>query len=203
VAFPPTFDRAFDETFPPDTQLANLLGQDLRNLKTDLRERFALLAGTFANRPTNMDAAFGGAGYGVLYFTTDTGVIYQWNGAAWVAVAIQGALVVASVDALNQAASIASTNIYTSVVGGVHELSTDMLCSVAGTGNIVATFTWNNGLKVNTFSPSQFNFGGTLGSEQLGTAFSFYLGAGQTLSYSVVYTGPGSYSIRNRVKFLG
>jgi hypothetical protein len=84
MAFPPAFDRAFDETFPPDTQLANLLGQDLRNLKTDIRERLALQSGTFANRPSNMDAAFGGAGYGTIYISTDTNQVFQWNGAAWV-----------------------------------------------------------------------------------------------------------------------
>lgn len=84
MAFPPAFDRTFDETFPPDTQLANLLGQDLRNLKTDIRERMALLSGTLANRPSNMDAAFGGVGYGRIYISTDTNQVFQWNGAAWV-----------------------------------------------------------------------------------------------------------------------
>jgi hypothetical protein len=84
VAFPPAFDRVFDETFPPDTQLANLLGSDLRNLKTDIRERLALQSGILANRPSNMDAAFGGAGYGTIYISTDTNQVFQWNGASWV-----------------------------------------------------------------------------------------------------------------------
>lgn len=44
----------------------------------------ALLSGTFANRPTNMDASFGGANNGIIYFATDTGHSYRWNGAAWV-----------------------------------------------------------------------------------------------------------------------
>ena len=81
MAFPPAFDRTFDETFPPDTQLANLLGSDLRNLKTDIRERLALQSGILANRPSNMDAAFGGAGYGTIYISTDTNQVFQWNGA--------------------------------------------------------------------------------------------------------------------------
>jgi len=83
MAFPPAFDRAWDETFPPDTQAANLLGQDIRNFKIDIRERLALLSGIFANRPSNMDAVFGGANYGIIYFATDTSQIFQWNGAAW------------------------------------------------------------------------------------------------------------------------
>lgn len=83
MPFPPNFTNAWDNTFPPDTQAANLLGQDIRNFKTDVQQRFALLSGTLANRPANMDATFGGAGFGTLYFATDTSQIFQWNGAAW------------------------------------------------------------------------------------------------------------------------
>jgi len=83
VPFPPNFDRVWDESQPPDTQLANLLGLDIRNLKGDIRERISLLSGTFANRPTP-EANWGGAGFGVIYVTTDTSQIFQWNGAAWV-----------------------------------------------------------------------------------------------------------------------
>ncbi len=84
MPFPPTFDAAWAETFPPDTQAANLLGDDIRKFKADIRQRLALLSGTFANRPTNMDAVFGGSGFGVLYFATDTAQIFQWSGSAWV-----------------------------------------------------------------------------------------------------------------------
>jgi hypothetical protein len=85
MPFPPTFTDVWDITQPPDTQLANLLGQDIRNLKLDVMQRMSLLSGTFANRPTPevVNATWGGAGYGLLYFSTDTGKIYQWNGAAW------------------------------------------------------------------------------------------------------------------------
>lgn len=88
MPFPPTFDRAWDETFPPDTQLANLLGQDIRNFKTDIRERLSLIGGTFTNRPANMDAIYGGSGFGILYFATDTNQIFQWNGSAWITVSL-------------------------------------------------------------------------------------------------------------------
>src|SRR5437868_5156625 len=86
MAFPPNFTNVWDSTFPPDTQLANLLGQDIRNLKTDIMQRMSLLSGTFANRPTPeiVNAVWGGAGFGLLYFSTDTAQIFQWNGAAWV-----------------------------------------------------------------------------------------------------------------------
>lgn len=87
MPFPPTFTNTWDTTFPPDTQLANLLGQDIRNLKTDVMQRMSLLSGTLANRPTPeiVNAVWGGAGYGLIYFATDTGQTFQWNGAAWVA----------------------------------------------------------------------------------------------------------------------
>ena len=86
MPFPPTFTNVYDTTFPPDTQAANLLGQDLRNFRTDVMQRMSLLSGTFANRPTPeiVNATWGGVCYGLLYFSTDTGQIFQWNGAAWV-----------------------------------------------------------------------------------------------------------------------
>jgi hypothetical protein len=86
MPFPPTFDHVWDITQPPDTQLANLLGQDIRNLKDDVMQRFSLISGVIANRPTpeTVNATWGGSGYGLLYFSTDTGQIFQWNGSAWV-----------------------------------------------------------------------------------------------------------------------
>src|SRR6266436_677857 len=86
MPFPPTFTNVWDITFPPDTQLANLLGQDLRNFRQDVMQRMSLLSGTLANRPTPevVNATWGGVGFGLLYFSTDTGQIFQWNGAAWV-----------------------------------------------------------------------------------------------------------------------
>lgn len=81
------FTRDWDETFPPDTQAANLLGQDIRDFKTDIRERVAALSGTIANRPAVGDMITGWGAYGgngMLYFSTDEGKVYQWSGAAWV-----------------------------------------------------------------------------------------------------------------------
>lgn len=84
--FPPNFTDVWDVTQPPDTQLANLLGQDIRNLKLDIMQRLSLLSGLYANLPTpeTVNASWGGAGYGLLYFATDTNQILQWNGTSWV-----------------------------------------------------------------------------------------------------------------------
>jgi hypothetical protein len=49
-------------------------------------QRISLLSGVLANRPTPemVNATWGGAGYGLLYFSTDNSKVYQWSGAAWV-----------------------------------------------------------------------------------------------------------------------
>lgn len=85
MGYPPVFTGVWDVTFPPDTQLANQLGADLRSLRVDVMQRMALLSGTFANRPTpeTINATWGGAGFGLLYFSTDNNKIYQWSGSAW------------------------------------------------------------------------------------------------------------------------
>lgn len=83
MAFPPNFDNAWNEASPADTSPANQLGADIRTLEVNIRERLALLSGISANRPANMDAPFGGANYGILFFATDTGQIFQWNGTQW------------------------------------------------------------------------------------------------------------------------
>jgi hypothetical protein len=92
MPFPPTFDNVWDITQPPDTQLANLLGQDIRNLKDDIMQRMSLLSGVLANRPTpeTVNATWGGSGFGLLFFATDTGQVFQWNGVNWVAISISG-----------------------------------------------------------------------------------------------------------------
>lgn len=108
MPFPPDLTNAWDNTFPPDTQLANLLGSDLRQLRVDTQQRLSLLAGTLANRPSNMDNVFGGVGYGVVYFATDTNQVFQWTGAvpAWVDIT---SMFAAPAGGLGPSAVIAST----------------------------------------------------------------------------------------------
>lgn len=94
MPFPPTFTDVWDITQPPDTQFANLLGADLRNLKLDIMQRLSLLSGTLANRPTpeTVNATWGGSGFGLLYFATDVQLIYQWTGGGWNVVQFNQAL---------------------------------------------------------------------------------------------------------------
>lgn len=73
------YSESWDEAFPPDTQAANLLGDDIRTFKTAIRERVQSFgAGPLGSRPTP-EAVW----TGVMYFATDTGQIFSWNGASW------------------------------------------------------------------------------------------------------------------------
>lgn len=71
------YTHAWDETAPADTSLANLLGQVVRNLKTDIHERL-LLSGLAAQRPTP-ESVF----VGMIFLATDTHKFYRWNGSSW------------------------------------------------------------------------------------------------------------------------
>ena len=86
MPYPPTPTNAWDITQPPDTQLLNQGALDLRNVHVDVMQRLAQLSGTIANRPTpeTVNATWGGSGFGLTYFATDTKQIFQWNGSAWV-----------------------------------------------------------------------------------------------------------------------
>lgn len=78
------YTQAWDETIPADTQAANLLGDNIRDLKRDARERVATFgAGVIASRETP-EAVWGDANKGIMYFSTDEGKIYRWNGSTWV-----------------------------------------------------------------------------------------------------------------------
>ena len=80
------FTNTFDVTFPPDTQAANQLGLDIRNLKLDLQQRMGATSGLSTGLPNIGADAQPTNWTGLLFFATDTGAIYQWSGSAWVAV---------------------------------------------------------------------------------------------------------------------
>lgn len=78
------FTNTWDTNFPPDTQLANLLGQDIRNgVKVDVQQRMAAISGLDAAKPTFGSDAQPANWNGILFFATDTGKIYQFNNPAW------------------------------------------------------------------------------------------------------------------------
>jgi hypothetical protein len=222
LAFPPNFTNNWDITFPPDTQLANLLGQDLRNLRVDVMQRMSLLSGTLANRPTPevVNATWGGAGFGLLYFATDTSQVFQWNGAAWVDVSLlilgissggtQGtARIVSTVNLTAQAAAIGATTFYTVPAGqtGLYRFGSDLLITTVGTGGTIQNFAlWNNGLAAQ--GPSlQGSLNATVLGNEGGTSNTMmYVPAGQNIQYQVNFvaiTGAPQYSLRIRLEYLG
>jgi len=75
------YTNTWDETKPPDTDVAKTYGSVLRNNeRLDVRQRVASFgAGTLAMRPTP-ESVFSG----VTYYATDTNQYFLWNGTSWV-----------------------------------------------------------------------------------------------------------------------
>jgi len=82
---PLTYTNAWDESAPADSSLANLLGQDIRTMKLDVRERLRYQAGGDGSQPTlpNIPYTSPGTWAGMLFFATDVGKIYEYSGTAW------------------------------------------------------------------------------------------------------------------------
>jgi hypothetical protein len=78
------FTDTWDVTTPPDTQLANQLGLDLRNLKLDIQQRMGAISGLSSALPPFGSDAQPANWTGLLFFATDTGQVFQWNGTTWV-----------------------------------------------------------------------------------------------------------------------
>ena len=77
------FTNLWDQTFPPDVQLASLGAADLRQLRVDTQQRMAAISGLDAAKPAFGSDAQPASWNGVLFFATDTGIIYQWNNPSW------------------------------------------------------------------------------------------------------------------------
>jgi len=122
------FSRAWDENFPLDTQLANLLGQDIREFKVDTKERFrAFGSGLIANRETP-EAVFGNTNLGVQFYAEDEGRTSRWDGFAWNTVALQRDFVDSTVVTITNPAIITDGNVITIpanflVVGAVIDIT--------------------------------------------------------------------------------
>jgi len=221
LPFPPIFTNVWDTTFPPDTQLANLLGQDLRNVRTDVMQRLSLLGGTRTNRPTPeiVNATWGGAGFGLLYFSTDTGQIFQWNGEAWVDVTvslIKG--VVASVNLTAQQATIGITTLYTPPVNGYYRPSFNIIETQAATSSStlpLGIIGWTDGDTgvVESYTTNTFVGGSNISNVPgivgfLAQDLSFYARGGTNITYSTsAYASSGvtpmQFAFRLRLEFLG
>lgn len=77
------FSRVWNNTLPVDTQLANQLGLDIRQLKGDIQERFGAVTGNEEDRPDLSTEAQPLSWTGFPFFAVDTKKMFRWNGAAW------------------------------------------------------------------------------------------------------------------------
>jgi hypothetical protein len=80
------FSNLFDITFPPDTQLANQLGNDIRTFKLDIQQRMAAISGNSNNGtmfPAFVNDTQPSAWAGLLFFALDNGHTYRFNGSTW------------------------------------------------------------------------------------------------------------------------
>lgn len=216
MPFPPSFTNNWDQTFPLDTELANLIGANLRQLRVDVMQRMSLLSGTLANRPTPeiVNATWGGAGFGLIYFATDTQQIFQWNGAVWNQI-FTIVNTIASLNFVAQNAAIPGTTLYNIPVGGggLYRLSFNLVLTTNGTGgNISGTVTYTNengvqgvgGVPLPTTGPKSY-------VDMIGTipncgSFVFSAVASTAILISTTFTGVTGapvYNARARLEFLG
>lgn len=205
--------NVYDVTFPPDTQLANLLGQDLRNFRLDVQQRMALISGTLAARWNPATDAQPANWAGLLYFATDTQQLFQWSGAVWVQIGFSSNIV-ASVNLTAQAAAIAATTLYAVPVGqsGLYRVTVDAITTTVGTtGTVSTTISWNNGVIALNAIGFQLNLT-ALGSEVGltrsvgGDSVTVFAVGGTNIQYSTTFsnvTGAPQYSLRLRTEFLG
>lgn len=232
MSFPPSFDHAWDITQPPDTQLANLLGQDIRNLKDDIMQRMSLLSGTLANRPTPeiLNAIWGGTGFGLLYFSTDTSQIFQWSGSVWVDITANFSTqpiapggssgfskIVATINLTAQQANIGTTIIYTPSANGFYRLSSYVVETQAATTSSTLPFpnvNWtdaDSGI-VEGYGAAFFNGSNTINVVGLFGFFQnplcFYAKSGTNISFSTnTYASSGAtpmqFALRMRLEYMG
>jgi hypothetical protein len=77
------FTNVYDDTFPPDVQLASQGAADLRQVRLDVQERMAAISGLDAAKPNFAGDTQPVKWNGILFFATDTGKIYQFNNPSW------------------------------------------------------------------------------------------------------------------------
>ena len=206
-----SFTNIFDNTKPLDTQAANLLGQDLRNLEVNIQQRMAAISGLDAAKPPFGADAQPLAWTGILFFAIDTGIIYQWSGSGWVIVTSsilsnKPQRVAKLVTVVNVAIPTGILYAIPAGVGGLYRVTTDLVTLTADSvGFVDVTISLNNGLAV------QSQIGGPLDLTAVGNETapamisSFYAIASSNIQLATSYsgTGVGEYQVQSVVEYLG
>lgn len=129
------FTNIWDDTFPPDTQVASLIGQDMRNLRLDIQQRMASISGISTSLPSFGSDAQPSNWNGVLFFALDTNQIFQWQNPAWINVTgqVNKPTVVASLDLTGQTANSSGT-VLTPAASGQFRFSFNSKATTNGSG---------------------------------------------------------------------
>jgi hypothetical protein len=162
----------YDVTQPFDTQAANQLGLDLRNLALNVQQRMALISGTTAARWNPGTDAQPFNWIGLLYFATDTNKVWQWAGNAWVDIT---ASIGSATNFPRQVVSVTNVissstpfvALYNPPSPGLFRLSYNLLTTIAGSGTCTLNFVWNNGVIAANINSNAL-LGTSLGAETQG-----------------------------------
>lgn len=203
----PAPTNLWDNTFPPDTQLANQLANDLRLLRVDIQDRMADISGTLASRWNPGADAQPLKWAGLLFFSTDTHQIFQWSGAAWVDVSVTiippqpPGIPFVDVDLLLQGANIIPTTILTPVANGFFRMTAySVITRAATTSSSLPTsqclFTNEAGVADGGIIVAGTS-ANTLGASSSGAVNSFYAKAGFPIQYNAtLYNSVGGTSMQ-------
>jgi hypothetical protein len=80
------FTNTYDVTFPPNTQEASQGAADMQEIQLNVQQRMAAISGLDASKPNFAGDAQPSNWNGILFFATDTGIIYQFNNPSWTAI---------------------------------------------------------------------------------------------------------------------
>ena len=196
----------YDVTQPPDTEQANLLGRNLRDLALNVQQRMGFISGSLAAR-WNPGADIQPANWtGLLYFSTDTQQIFRWNGSAWYDVTSAfPTTVIAKLDYPPSGGSMAPGTFFTTTRAGMYRITFDIIITTpANNGTVLATVGWNNGTSALTAQTSPLN-ATVLGNEIVNGTITFYAPAGTNIIVSTTFAGAAGalqHVLRVRLEYL-
>lgn len=133
------YTNVWDVTAPLDTQAANQGAVDFRATKLDLMQRIASFgAGILAARPTPEATGATADWTGVMYWATDTGQTFRWNGTVWVDItsSIGGTIISSAASIVAPADTneniIYSGNVQANGLGSTGALNAQFFMNIAG-----------------------------------------------------------------------
>ena len=122
------FTNTWDDAFPTDTELANLIGANLRQLRVDTQQRMAAISGLDAARPNFAGDTQPNSWNGILYFATDSGRTWVFSNPTWIEVT--GKLLSSRIMSITTANLVINPSITVYLATGGGESATESLVQV-------------------------------------------------------------------------